>query len=143
MTELTAACEPLDKKQDKLDQNSRKFAAVADYVDEHLILLPSAKLLRKDVHKDFFLVTEIDERDFNEQQFDQALKRAIAAKGPDWQGLNVCYYNGRDGSGRPGKACKGMLWKGIAFKDPSKMAYNKRREWRVERYEKTATECRS
>ena len=54
-------------------------------------------------------------------------KNAIAEKSREWQSPHVNYYNGRDGSGRPQKDCKGMLWEGITFRDTNKAPWNKGR----------------
>ena len=118
---------PESLKRHQKQELSDKPGAVAEYVDEHLQLTPGAKLLQRDILTDFRTVTQIEELTFKAKDFNEALKNAIAEKSREWQSPHVNYYNGRDGSGRPQKDCKGMLWEGITFRDTNKAPWNKGR----------------
>ena len=118
---------PQSLKEYQKQELSDKPGAVAEYVDEHLQLTPGAKLLQRDILTDFRNVTQIEELTFKAKDFNEALKNAIAEKSVEWQSPHVKYYNGRDGSGRPQKDCKGMLWEGITFRDTNKAPWNRGR----------------
>ena len=114
---------PQSLKEHQKQELSGKPGAVAEYVKDNLILAPDAKLLQRDILADFRTVTQIGEISFKERDFNKALHQAITERGPGWE--HVQAYNGRDGSGRAKSGDKGMLYRGITFKDAAKAPWNK------------------
>ena len=114
---------PQSLKEHQKQELSGKPGAVAEYVKDNLILAPDAKLLQRDILADFRTVTQIGEISFKERDFNKALHQAITERGLGWE--HVQAYNGRDGSGRAKSGDKGILYRGITFKDAAKAPWNK------------------
>ena len=106
------------KHQEHMAYN--KNSIVLEYVEEHLCVVPSAKLRLDDILNDFRRTTRMEEETFSNKAFFNALHEAIAEMGPDWKCVDK--YNGRDGSRR--KEGKGMLYSNLTFKKSGKAPWN-------------------